>query len=807
MRSSYLDYAMSVIVARALPDARDGLKPVHRRILYAMHDMGLRHSTPYKKSARIVGEVLGKYHPHGDTAVYDAMARMAQDFSMRYQLVDGQGNFGSIDGDSPAAMRYTEARLARITKEMLIDVDKDTVDFADNFDGSLQEPAVLPARLPNLLLNGTSGIAVGMATNIAPHNLGELCDAIMFLIDRYAEHEDVTAEDLMDYIHGPDFPTGGLIVGSEGIENAYATGKGRITMRAVTHIEEIKGNRHRIVVTELPYQVNKTTLLERIATLVRDARIEDISDLRDESDRRGMSIIIELKRGAHPQQVLNQLFKHTQLQNTFGYNCLALVDDTPKTLSLKQSLLIYVEHRRQVIVRRSRFLLEQASNRAHILEGLRVALDHLDAVIVTIRESSDADAARANLVKRFDLSERQAHAILDMQLRRLAALERAKIEDEYAQVIQDIAYLEDLLANPRKILYLVREDVHELKLEYGDARRTHIAADADGTIEAKDLVPDLQVLISITKRGYIKRTPIQAYQLRDRQKAHKVGIKGMETREEDSVIEVFAAGSLNGALFFTDLGKVYQEKVYQIPEVDRTAKGIPLRNLIRLEERERITAALPVADFEDAYLTMFTVQGKAKRVPLNEFSAVRANGLLAFSLDPGDELGWVLLTDGQQELVVTTQGGKTLRLAETEITPRGRTAGGVLGIRLSRHDRVACVDVVEPGAELLVVTQNGFGKRSDLSEYPPHGRNTGGVITLHPKFMDITGPVVSARVVQADDQVTLITADGMVLHTPVQELPQSGRSTRGQIVINIYKGDRLVDVARLKADLQEADPE
>jgi DNA gyrase subunit A len=806
MRASYLDYAMSVIVSRALPDARDGLKPVHRRILYAVHDMGLRHNTAYKKSARIVGEVLGKYHPHSDSAVYEAMARMAQDFSMRYPLIDGQGNFGSIDGDSPAAMRYTEARMARIADEMLTDINRDTVDFVDNFDGSLQEPTVLTSRLPNLLLNGTSGIAVGMATNIAPHNLNELCDAIGYLIDRYAERDEVTAEDLMQFIHGPDFPTGGLIVGGEGIANAYATGRGRITMRAVTHIEEMRGNRNRIVVTELPYQVNKSNLMERIARLVRDGKLQEITDLRDESDRRGTSVIIELKRGAQPRKVLNQLFKYTQLQSTFGYNCLALVDGVPRTLSLKQVLQIYIEHREKVIVRRSRFDLKKARVRAHILEGLQIALDHLDRVIQTIRESPDANAARSNLSERFDLSEPQAQAVLDMQLRRLAALEQRQIEEEYAEIIRTIAYLEDLLANPRKILYLIRQDLEDLKRTYGDARRTHIAHEVDGSLEVEDLVPDVRVLISITRRGYIKRTPAKAYHLRGKQKRRMTGVPGMETREEDSVTHIFAAGSLNGALFFTNRGKVYQEKVYQIPEGDRAAKGIPLPNLIRLEDGERVTAALPVSDFEtDAYLTMVTAQGKVKRVPLAEFASVRANGMLALKLDRGDELGWVRLTDGQSEVIVTTECGKALRLSETQIRPQGRTASGVLGIRLGKGDRVAYADVVEEPGELLVVTQNGFGKRTDLGEYPTKGRNTGGVLTLHPKFLDLTGPIVAALVVQPEDEVTFITAKGMALHTEVAQLPQSARSTRGQIVMNVFRGDRLSDVARIRVDAQQDD--
>jgi len=766
MRTAYLDYAMSVIVSRALPDARDGLKPVHRRILYAMHDMGLRHNASYRKSARIVGEVLGKYHPHGDTAVYDAMARMA-----------------------------------RISEEMLIDIAKDTVEFIPNFDDSLHEPTVLPARLPNLLLNGSSGIAVGMATNIAPHNLNELCDALVYLIDRYAEIDDVTVEDLMVFVHGPDFPTGGLIVGSEGIVNAYRTGRGRITMRAVTHVEDMRGGRQRIVVTELPYQVNKSNLMERIATLVRDERISDITDLRDESDRRGMSIVIELKRGVEPQRVLNQLFKYTQLQSTFGYNCLALVDGAPRTLSLKQALRIYIEHRREVIVRRSQFDLERAQQRAHVLEGLRVALDHIQAVIETILGSPNADTARARLTERFGLTEAQAQAILDLQLRRLARLERERIEDEYAGVIQSIAYLEDLLANPRKILYLIRQDVLDLKRDYGDARRTHIAREVDGSIEVQDLIPDVRVLISITRQGYVKRTPAQAYAVDERQRARMVGIQGVATHDEDAVVQLLAAGSRNGALFFTNRGKVYQEMVYQIPEGERTARGIPIRNLIRLGTDERVTAAVAVPDFgAGAYVLMVTTQGRAKRVALSEFAQVRANGRLAFNLDKGDELGLVLFTDGTRDVILTTALGRALRFAEDQVNTQGRTASGVLGIRLAEGDRVAYVDVVEQGGELLVLTANGFGKRTPLDEYPVKGRNTGGVITLHPKYLDQTGPIVAALVVQPEDTATLITANGMALPIEVAEIPQSARSTRGQIVMNIYKGDRLSAVARLRAD-------
>ncbi len=798
MRGAYLDYAMSVIVARALPDARDGLKPVHRRILYAMHDIGLQSGTAYKKSARIVGEVLGKYHPHGDSAVYDAMARMAQDFSLRYLLVDGQGNFGSVDGDAPAAMRYTEVRLAAIAEEMMQDIRKETVDFVPNFDETLQEPSVLPAKLPNLLLNGASGIAVGMATNIPPHNLGELCDAIGYVIDRYDELDDITVKDLMHFLQGPDFPTGGLILGNEGILQAYATGRGRVVMRAVTHIEEMRGNRHRIVVTELPYQVNKAGLLEKIAHLVRDGRLTDVSDLRDESDRRGMSIVIELKRGAQPRKVLNQLFKHTTLQNTFGVNILALVDGTPRTLSLKRALQIYVEHRRQVITRRAEYDLARAHQRAHVLEGLLTALSNLDAVIETIRRSPDAETARTRLMKRFKLSKIQAQAILDMQLRRLSALERQKIEDEYADVIQNIAYLEDLLANPRKIFYLIKEELAELRETYADDRRTRIAVGDGETLEAEDLVPDETVLISITHRGYIKRTPIKAYRS---QAGGGRGVAGMSIRDEDAVQYLFAANSLASVLFFSNKGRVFQEKVYQIPDAQRQARGIPLANLLALSSGERITAVLPVSSFEEAgFLTMATRKGRIKRVALNEFASVRRSGLAAIKLEQGDELGWVRLTDGDREVMLITGLGKALRFSERAARQQGRAAAGVWAIRLTSSDAVTSMDVVEPEGQLLVMTAHGYGKRTPLSEYPTKGRHGSGVVTLHQKHLAQTGPIVAARVVCPEDEVTIITAEGMALRTRVESFAQQGRASRGKRIMELQAGDAVASVARLKAN-------
>lgn len=791
MRSAYLDYAMSVIVARALPDARDGLKPVHRRILYAMHDMGMRPDTPYKKSARIVGEVLGKYHPHGDVAVYDAMARMAQDFSLRYPLVDGQGNFGSVDGDSPAAMRYTEARLNRIATELLLDIKKGTVDWVDNFDGTLQEPSVLPARLPNLLINGSSGIAVGMATNIPPHNLGEICDALDYLIDRWDELDEVTVDDLMQYVEGPDFPTGGTIVGREGIVQAYATGRGRLVVRAMAHVEEMRSNRHRIVVTELPYQVNKSSLLERIASLVRSGRLDAISDLRDESDRRGMSIIIELKRGAQPRKTLNQLFKYTSLQSTFGVQMLALVNGEPRLLSLKRALQLYVEHRREVLVRRARYELEKARHRAHILEGLKIALDHLDAVIQTIRQSPDADVARQRLMKRFKLTEIQARAILDMQLRRLAALERQKIEDEYLELIQRIAYLEDLLASPRKILYLIKEELSDLKRTYGDGRRTRIVKE-EAVFREEDLIVEEDVLITITQRGYIKRVPVEAYRAQGRGGR---GVIGMTTRDEDVILYLFPARALDSILFFSNRGKVYQERVYQIPSTDRVAKGVLLAGILALDADERVTAALAVPSSEqDGYLMMVTRQGRAKRLMLSEFGNVRPSGLIAMRLGEGDELGWVRLTKGDQDLIVVTEQGQALRFREDTVRPMGRAAAGVHAIKLALGDHVASACVVEPEADLLIVTTKGYGKRTSLSEFSVKGRHGKGVRCLGGK-RERTGVIAAARVVRPDDEVTLISAGGMLLRTRVADVPRMGRAARGAKVMGLKRGDEVASVA------------
>jgi DNA gyrase subunit A len=803
MREAYLDYAMSVIVARALPDARDGLKPVHRRILYAMQELGIRSNSSYKKSARIVGEVLGKFHPHGDSAVYETMARMAQDFSMRYMLIDGQGNFGSVDGDAPAAMRYTEARLHRLAEELLADIDKDTVDFGPNFDDSLEEPLVLPARVPNMLLNGTAGIAVGMATNIPPHNLRELTDAIIYLIDNHDTMDDIPVEELMKRIPGPDFPTGGIIVGREGIESAYGTGKGRLVVRGVAHIEEGKSGRHEIIITEIPYQVNKSTLIERIAELVREDRIDQISDLRDESDQRGMSIVIELKRGAQPKKVLNQLYKYTALQSTFGVQLLALVDGEPRTLPLKRALQIFIEHRQTVIVRRTNFELKKARARQHILDGYLIALANLDAVIKTIRESQDADVAKENLVTRFKLSELQAQAILDMQLRRLAALERWKIEEEHKQVTEQIARLEDLLANPKKILGLIQDDMHDLAEKYGDDRRTRIAAEATETLSEADLVQDEAVLISLTERGYVKRVASSAFRSQSRGGR---GVMGHTTKDEDTVVALIPARSLDTMLFFSDWGKVYSEKVYQIPDADRAAKGIPLVNVLSLGPNERITAAIAVSDFSaHGFCVLSTLRGRVKRVVMEEFAAVRPSGLIAISLDDGDKLGWARLTSGNDEVIFVTENGQALRFHENKIRAMGRQAAGVQAIRLLNDDSVTSMDVVEKDGSLLVITTSGFGKQTPLSAYTPKGRATNGISTIDQKALKEIGKIVAARVIQKADDLTIITSNGLAIRIKVKDVRQAGRSTRGVHLIKPQPGDSVASVARIAAeDLKKA---
>jgi DNA gyrase subunit A len=806
MRDSYLDYAMSVIVARALPDARDGLKPVHRRILFAMYDMGIRANTAYKKSARIVGEVLGKYHPHGDQAVYDAMARMAQDFSLRYMLVDGQGNFGSVDGDSPAAMRYTEARLSRIAEEILDDIDQDTVNFSPNFDNTLNEPQVLPARLPNLLMNGTSGIAVGMATNIPPHNLRELAAAISFMIDHMIAFEgdpdaavpEITVDELMQFVRGPDLPTGAMIVGGAELKEAYATGKGRIVMRAKTEIQEMKNDRYRIVVTEIPYQVNKSSVLERIAELVRDGRLEMISDLRDESDRRGMAIVIELKYGAQPHTVLNRLFKYTQLQSNFSVQMLALVNGEPRLLSLRRSLHIYIEHRREVIRRRSEFQLGKARARGHILEGLLKALATIDDIIQTIRDSGDVDVARAALIDRFGLSELQANAILEMQLRRLAALERQKLEDEYRQIQQFIAYLEDLVASPRKILGVIRDDLNALADKFGDARRTDLALDVLSSFEESDLIRDEEVLIMLTERGYIKRVPAALYRA---QKRGGKGVTGITTREADSVELLYSANSLDHVLFFTDQGKVYVQRAYTIPEGGRGAKGTLIKAFLALQPDEYVTAIASVPTFNNAqgYFVLCTRKGRIKRVSVRSFAAVRSNGLIAMALEEDDYLGWVHQTSGDQDLILVTRNGQSIRFDEREVRVLSRAAGGVSAIRFVDDDELAGMDVIDnPLATLLVITEFGYGKRTPLSEYGRQHRFGIGIRTLarHQK----TGRIIGASVVSLDDHLTLITIGGIALRTDVAAIREYGRDTSGVKMIDLAENDALVSMAIINSE-------
>ncbi len=798
MRSAYLSYAMSVIVSRALPDARDGLKPVQRRILYGMWDMGFRSNDAYKKCARIVGDVLGKMHPHGDSAVYDALARLAQPWSMRYPLVDGQGNFGSIDGDPPAAMRYTEARLAAIAEELLVDIDRNTVDFRDNFDGSYREPTVLPARLPNLLLNGASGIAVGMATNIPPHNLGELCDAISYVID----NPEATVEDLIRIIPGPDFPTAASILGTEGILAAYSTGRGQITLRARAHVEEASRGAFNIVVTELPYQVNKARLQERIAELAKERKIEGIRDVRDESDRSGMRLVIVLKQDAQPKKVLNALYKHTQMQTTFGINMLALVEGgrQPRVLTLKRLLQEYITHRQEVIRRRTEFDLAKARDRAHILEGLKIALENLDEVIRTIRESRSAESARNNLMRIFNLSERQAQAILDMQLRRLAALERKKIEDEYQEVIRLIAELEDILANPKKVLHLIKEDMRYLKEKYGDERRTRIVPDVTGEVSDEDLIPDVRVLITITDRGYIKRQAADSYRT---QRRGGRGVKGMVTREQDIVRHLLICSSLDNLLFFTDKGKVYQLKAHEVPDSSRTARGLPLVNLISLEPGEQVTSMLAVPDFNGEYLVMATQRGKIKRTHLREYSQVRSNGLIAIGLEEGDTLGWVQVSHGDEDVLLTTAQGQTARFRQSEVRPMGRPATGVNGISLADNDRVISMQLTRPDHDLLVVTARGIGKRTSLDEYPTKGRATGGVITMRLRQGD---EIAGAAIVTDRSLLTFVTAGGVVMRTTAEDVPRLGRATQGVIVVNLASGDRLTALSVEEPDEQENEP-
>ncbi len=790
MQKSYLDYAMSVIVARALPDVRDGLKPVHRRILYAMHEMGLHSSSTYKKSARIVGEVLGKYHPHGDMAVYDALVRLAQDFSMRYPLVAGQGIFGSVDGDSPAAMRYTEAKLAKIADEMLQDIEKETVAWGDNFDGSLKEPLVMPAKLPNLLLMGSAGIAVGMATNIPPHNLGEVVDATTLLID----NPEATTEDLMEHIKGPDFPTGGSIYDINEITAAYATGKGRIVMRAKADIEEARGGRFDIIISELPYQVNKAQLVARIAELVREKKVEGISDLRDESDRRGMRVVIELKRDAKPKQVLNSLFKHTAMQLAFNVNAVALVGGTPQTLTLKGILENYIAHRREIVTKRTEFDLKAAKARAHILEGLKIALDHLDAVITTIRQSKSADDAKVNLIKKFKLSDIQAQAILDMQLRRLAALERQKIEDEYKEVLKLIAYLEGLLADIKKIMGVIKSELAELKEKYGDERRTRVYKQAIGEFSEEDLIAEEPVIVTITRGGYIKRSAIDAFRTQGR---GGKGVTGMELKEEDAIAQIFQASTHDNILFFTNRGRVFQLKVHELPEGSRQAKGQAVINLINIDQEEVITSTLTYsgkAKPDGKFLFMATRNGVVKKTPLESYAAIRRNGIIAINLQSGDSLGWVRLTTGDDNIILITENGMSIKFSEKDVRPTGRDTAGVVGIKVKGNDRVIGMDVALEDAELVVVLEKGFGKKTVLSAWPKQGRGGSGVKSA--EVTARTGKIMAARAVTDQSEDLIVTsASGQVIKLPIAEVPELGRQTQGVILMRFSEKDDHVTTA------------
>lgn len=788
MRNSYIDYAMSVIVSRALPDVRDGLKPVHRRILYAMQEAGMTSGKPYKKSARIVGEVLGKYHPHGDSSVYDAIVRMAQDFSMRYMLADGHGNFGSVDGDPPAAMRYTEVRMARIAELMLQDIDKDTVDFVPNYDESLKEPSVLPSKFPELLVNGTSGIAVGMATNIPPHNMSEVIDGVLMLID----NPDASVEELMTVIKGPDFPTGGLIMGTTGIRDAYTTGRGSVKMRAKAHIETMSNGKPRIVVTELPYQVNKARLIEKIAELARDKQIEGITDLRDESDRKGMSIVIELRKDINPDIMLNQLYKHTQLQDTFGVIMLALVDNQPRILTLKQVLHYYIQHQEDVITRRTRYELSKAEARAHILEGLTIALDHLDAVITTIRESQTADIARNALMDGFKLSEKQAQAILDLRLQRLTGLEREKIEEEYQEVLKKIEWLKSVLSDESKIMTIIKEELTAVKEKYGDARRTAITYDMSEMRE-EDLIADEDVVLTISHNNYIKRMKLDTY---NKQNRGGQGILGMSTKEGDFVENILITTTHHTILFFTSRGRVHYLKAYQIAEASRQARGTALINLLKLDKGEKITAVLQVREYNPAkFLFMATRKGIVKKVQLSEFNTTRKLGVIALKLDDDDELIGVKQTDGQKQIVIGTRNGYAIIFDEDEVRSMGRVARGVKGIKLRDGDEVVGMDTIKRDSEILTVTAGGYGKRTKVEEYTTHHRGAMGVINL--RVTEKTGEVIGLKVVRDGQELMLISTNGIIIRTGLDKISVIGRASQGVIIMKTAEDDKVASMAIL----------
>jgi len=795
MKSSYIDYAMSVIVMRALPDVRDGLKPVHRRILYAMHEAGMASNKPYKKSARIVGEVLGKYHPHGDTSVYDAIVRLAQDFSTRYLMVDGHGNFGSVDGDSAAAMRYTEVRMSKVAEAMLADIEKDTVDFRPNYDESLEEPKVLPSKIPNLLVNGSSGIAVGMATNIPPHNLREVIDATIMMID----NADVTIPELMTAITGPDFPTAGLILGTEGIMSAYTTGRGVVKMRAQARIDKMANGKPRIIVTEIPYQVNKSRLIEKIAELVRDKIIDGITDLRDESDRNGMRIVIELRRDTNGDVILNQLYKHTQMQDSFGINMLALVDSRPRVLNLREVLYYYIEHQKEVIVRRTNYELAKAKARAHILEGLKIALDHIDAVIKVIRASNTADIARTALMDGFDLSEKQAQAILDLRLQRLTGLEREKIENEYKDLLALIEWLESVLMDDQKVLNIIKEELLDMKKRFGDDRRTIITTDTSN-MAVGDLIAEEDIVLTLTHSSYIKRLPVDTYR---NQKRGGRGVAGMGTKEEDFVEHLFITTTHHNILFFTNRGRVYRLKGYEIPEASRTSKGTSIVNILPLEGKERITAVIPIKEFSNTrYLFMATEKGIVKKTELMEFNTARKTGLIAISLDADDDLIGVKLTNGEQHVLMGTRDGLAIYFPETDVRHMGRTARGVKGINLHKGDSVVGMDTLKQDGEVLTVTEEGYGKRTSVTEYRDQKRGGKGVINL--KVTDKTGRVVGIKIVRPGQELMLISSDGIVIRIDIDDISIISRNTQGVKLMKTGAKDKVVALAAVekKSDIE-----
>ncbi len=791
MRKSYLDYAMSVIVGRALPDIRDGLKPVHRRVLYTMSELGLAWNRPYRKAAKVVGEVLGKYHPHGDAPVYEALVRMVQEFSLRYPLVDGQGNFGSIDGDPPAAYRYTEARLAKIAHELLADIDKDTVDFIPNFDESEREPTVLPTRVPNLLVNGSSGIAVGMATNIPPHNLTEVVDGLVMLID----NPDATVDDLMKVIPGPDFPTRGFIYGRTGIREAYTTGRGIITLRAKVHKESLRGGREAIIVTELPYQVNKATLMEKIGELIRDKRVEGISERRDESSREGIRIVLELGRGEMPDIVINQLYKHTQMQTTFGIIMLALVGRRPQVVTLKQMLTEFISFRREVVTRRTKYDLARAEEKAHILEGLRKAIDQLDLVIRLIRQAQDPEAAKEALIRQLELTEIQARHILDMRLQRLTQLERHKIVEEHEQTLALIADLKGILASEQRLMGIIKDELAALKNDYGDERRTEILGETqDLTIE--DLLADDDMVVTITRSGYIKRTHVEAYRS---QKRGGKGVTGMETKEEDIVEDLFVASTHSYLLFFTNKGKVHWLKVHEIPEGGRQAKGKAMVNVLSLADGEMVATCVPVRDFESGgYVILSTKRGTVKKTELSAFSHPRSGGILAISLDAGDEVMAARRTDGQREVLLSTKQGMIIRFPEEDVRPMGRTAGGVRGIEVDDGDQVIAAEVVQEGVSVLTITERGYGKRTPLEEYRLQGRAGKGIIDI--KTEGRNGSVVGMLQIRESDDILVVTTKGKMIRIHGGDITSQGRNTMGVRVIDLDADDRVGSIARVEAE-------